>query len=262
MGAGFLQTGHLLQNFRKRGKENLFLITKEGKSMSDKKAAQQIHPLKTPRAAGVAGILFAVLFATSIVLTRLAVPEELTAGTNWLTEGRPYITIVLMLMPFAGIAFLWFVGVIRDLLGEYEDKFFSSIYIGSSLLFIAMIFVATALGGALVASFDFDRARAVSLDLDVIVFSRAVMLQISNVYAMRMAGVFMTSLGVVWFRTRLVPRWLTFITFALAFMLLVVISSSLWVTLVVPAWTFLASLYILLANPQTSNKVQPEDTRT
>jgi hypothetical protein len=229
--------------------------------MAEIKAPPQIHALKTPRAAGVAGILFALLFAASIILTRLAVPEDLTAERGWFTERRQYITIVLTLMPFAGIAFLWFVGVIRDLLGEYEDRFFSSIYIGSSLLFIAMVFVATALGSALVASFDFDKTRAVDLNMDVIVFSRAVMLQISNVYAVRMAGVFMTSLGVVWFKTRLVPRWLTYITFALALTLLVVISFSLWVTLVVPAWTLLVSLYILLTDyRQTVKKVQPKVT--
>jgi hypothetical protein len=33
------------------------------------------------------------------------------------------IRIGLTLVPFAGIAFLWFVGVIRDLLGDLEDRF-------------------------------------------------------------------------------------------------------------------------------------------
>ena len=70
---------------------------------------------------------------------------------------------------------------------------------------------------------------------------------------MRMAGMFMTSLTAVWFRTRLVARWLTFITFALALMLLVVISFSLWVTLIVPTWVLLVSFDILAANKwQTS----------
>lgn len=222
--------------------------------MDDNKAPPQNQHLKTPRAAAVAGILFAVLFATSIILIRLAIPEELSAGTDWLTEGRQRISIAVILMPFAGMAFLWFIGVIRDLLGEYEDKFFSSVYFGSSLLFLAMIFVAMAIGGGFVTSLGIDRTGAVVLDNAVIVFGRAVALQISNVYAMRMAGMFMTSLAVVWFRTRLVARWLTFVTFALALTLLVVISYSLWVTLIVPAWTLLVSLYILLANKWQTSK--------
>ena len=213
-------------------------------------APQQRHSLKTPRAAGVAGILFAVLFASSIIAVRLAVPQDLSTGTEWLTAGRQRVTIAVTLMPFAGIAFLWFVGVIRDLLGDYEDRFFASVYFGSSLLFVAMIFVATAIGGALFASFEFDQSRAVALNSDVIIFGRAVALQISNVYAMRMAGVFMISLATVWLRTRLVPLWLTIITYALAVVLLVVLSYSLWVTLVFPAWTLLVSLYVLVTSKE------------
>jgi hypothetical protein len=40
------------------------------------------------------------------------------------------------LMPFAGISFLWFIGVVRDGLGRYEDKFFSSAFICSGVLFL------------------------------------------------------------------------------------------------------------------------------
>lgn len=218
-----------------------------------KNTPQQNQSLKTPRAAGVAGILFAALFATSIILIRLTIPEKLSTGTEWLTEGRRHIALAVNLMPFAGMAFLWFVGVIRDMLGEYEDKFFSSVYFGSSLLFLAMIFVAMAIGGGLIASFDLDRSRNLVLENDVIVFGRAVALQISNIYAMRMAGMFMTSLAAIWFQTRMVPRWLTFITFALALILLVVISFSLWVTLIVPAWALLVSLYILAANKRKTS---------
>jgi len=171
-------------------------------------ASQQRQTLKTPRAAGVAGILFAVLFASSIIAVRLAVPQDLSTGTEWLTAGRQRVAIALILMPFAGIAFWWFVGVIRDLLGDYEDRFFARVYFGSSMLFVAMMFVATAIGGGLVASFEFDQARAVALNSDVILFGRAVALQISHVYAMRMAGVFMISLATVWLRTNdLLPQY-------------------------------------------------------
>lgn len=42
--------------------------------------------LKSPRAAAIAGILFAILFTVSMVLIRLSIPEELSAsGTGeWL----------------------------------------------------------------------------------------------------------------------------------------------------------------------------------
>ena len=72
------------------------------------------------------------------------------------------------------------------------------------------------------------------------------MLQISNVYALRMAGVFMSSLGTVWLRTGLMPRWLALLTYVLAAVLLLVINLSLWMTLIFPAWVFLISLLILI----------------
>ena len=71
------------------------------------------------------------------------------------------------------------------------------------------------------------------------------MLQISNVYALRMAGVTMISLGTIWLRTALMPRWLVVTTFLLAIILLVMVNFSLWITLIFPAWVILISLFIL-----------------
>src|SRR5436189_5675747 len=89
--------------------------------------------LKTPRAAAVAGIIFAVLFTISIVLMGLTIPEELS-GTNtapWLQGNTTSLTLALTLIPFAGIAFLWLIGVVRDRLGRFEDQFFSTVFFGS-----------------------------------------------------------------------------------------------------------------------------------
>jgi hypothetical protein len=55
-------------------------------------------------------------------------------------------------VPFAGIAFLWFIGVLRDRLGEREDRFFATVFLGSGLLFPAMLFAsATVAGGIIIA---------------------------------------------------------------------------------------------------------------
>ena len=71
------------------------------------------------------------------------------------------------------------------------------------------------------------------------------MLQISNVYAVRMAGVFIISLGTIGMRTRLMPRWLVLVSYLLALVLLLVISVNLWVTLVFPAWVLALSAFLL-----------------
>jgi hypothetical protein len=199
--------------------------------------------LTTPRAAAVAGILFALLFAFSLILLRSAIPESLNTDAAWVATGYESITIALGLMPFAGIAYLWFIGVVRDKLGDYEDRFFSSVFYGSSLLFLGMVFVAMAIVGGLVAGYRLN--PGITLDSQVIYFSRALMIQLSNVYALRMAGVTMLSLATIWLHTGLAPRWLVWVTYALALILLVVVNFSLWVTLVFPAWVTLISLFIL-----------------
>ena len=199
--------------------------------------------LTTPRAAAVAGILFALLFAASLTLLRVSIPEELNADSGWVVTGSGRITTALSLMPFAGIAYLWFIGVVRDKLGDYEDRFFSSVFYGSSLLFLGMVFVAMAIVGGLVAGYRLN--PGMTLDSQMIYFSRAMMIQLSNVYALRMAGVTMISLGTIWLRTGLAPRWLVWVTYTLALALLLVVNFSLWVTLIYPGWVLLISLFIL-----------------
>jgi len=87
---------------------------------------------------------------------------------------------------------------------------------------------------------------------DVIIFGRDVMLQINNVYALRMAGVFMISLGTIWWRTGLMPRWLAICTLLLALILLSIINLSLWIALIFPAWVFMISVYILVNRLQST----------
>ena len=61
------------------------------------------------------------------------------------------MAVALNLIPFAGIAFLWFVGVLRDRIGEREDRFFATVLLGSGLLFVAMLFIGAAVAGGLIA---------------------------------------------------------------------------------------------------------------
>ena len=202
--------------------------------------------LKTPRAAAAAGILFAVLHITANVLIQLSIPSDPATGDFWLKEQAKTVALGLSLVPIAGIAFLWFIGVMRDRMGELEDRFFSSVFFGSGLLYMAMIFVSAALAGGLLTSYILEPDLLIASG--VYTFSREVILTITNVYAIRMAGVFMISLGTIAVRTRIMPRWLTFLTYSVALVLLVSISLNYWVTLLFPAWVLVVSLYILVLN--------------
>ena len=208
-------------------------------------AASTRQRLRAPRAAAVAGILFAVLFTMSMVLLELVLPEDLS-GPNaaaWLQGNTALVSLALTLVPFAGIAFLWFMGVVRAHLGKLEDQFFSSVLFGSGLLFLAMIFVTAAIAGGMVAGYAI--AADTLIHSGVVTFGRAVIYTITNVYAVRMAGVFMISLGTIWMQSRAMPRLFVFFTYALALLLLVTISLSMWLILVFPAWVFVISVFIL-----------------
>src|SRR5689334_24698100 len=142
-------------------------------------------------------------------------------------------------MPFAGISFLWFMGVMRDGLGRYEDKFFSTVFIGSGMLFLAMLFVAAGVGAGLEHS-------AASMDPNVATFGQFVLLTISKTYALRMAAVFMISLATIWLKTGLMPHWLVVTSYLLAVALLLASDISMWLTLAFPVWVLVVSVLLLV----------------
>jgi hypothetical protein len=198
-----------------------------------------LHSLSTPRAAAAAGVLFALLFGTALVLIRLALPEGEEPGAQWLETGSTNLKIAATIMPFAGIMFLWFMGVVRDGLGRYEDKFFSTVFVGSGLLFLAMMFVAAGVGAGL------ERSHA-GAHPDVATFGQMVLLTISKTYALRMAAVFMISLATIWLKTGLMPRWLVGVTYVVAVVLLLASDISMWLVLAFPIWVLVVSLLLLI----------------
>jgi hypothetical protein len=205
-------------------------------------------PLRTPRAAAVAGVIFSVLMITALTLLRISAPASPSAGSQWLTDSgrRAAVAVALNLVPFAGIAFLWFIGVLRDRIGEREDRFFATVFLGSGLLFVAMMFVAAAVGGALIA------AAAVSSNLPgggTLALSRNITNGLLNVYAMRMAAVFTLTTVNIARRTQIVSRWLTLAGLVCALALLIGIGISPWVELLFPAWILALSLDVLVHGP-------------
>jgi hypothetical protein len=207
------------------------------------RSVPHLHRLSTPRAAALAGVLFALLFGAALILIRTALPEGAEPGSQWLHAGSARLRVSSILMPFAGITFLWFIGVVRDGFGKFEDKFFSTVFIGSGLLFLAMTFAGSAVGVGLVAvdRLSIDQA-ALS---EVAAFGQAMLISLSKTYALRMAAVFMISLATIWLKTGLMPRWLVMVTYLVAVGLLIAGDVSMWLTLAFPAWVLIVSLLVL-----------------
>ena len=220
--------------------------------MTESSAHLSDRALRTPRAAAIAGILFALLYGSSYVLFQYSLPA-ITLDKGGLSEAQvKNISLGLSFLPFAGIAFLWFLGVIRDRLGYLEDQFFSTLFFGSGLIYLALIFVSAAIAGGLLAVYALDPNLVLNNGINLI--GRAISNRITMVYSIRMAGMFMFVLGTIWVRTQVMPRWLALVTYALALVLLISIGFTHWVSMIFPAWVFLISVYILVLNYRHQEK--------
>ena len=213
-------------------------------------------PLRTPRAAAVAGIAFSVLASAAFVLLRLSVPAHPGVPGAWLTDSgrRAAVAVALNLVPFAGIAFLWFIGVLRDRIGEREDRFFATVFLGSGLLFVAMLFAGAAVSGGLIAAASEPSGPP---GAGTLALGRDITGILINIYSMRMAAVFTLTTVTIARRTQLMSRWLTVAGIATALVLLVGVGISPWAELLFPAWILALSADILVAGL----KVSPGRTR-
>jgi hypothetical protein len=199
---------------------------------------------RTRRSAAVAGIAFAVLLLTAMTMMRLALAEDSLTTLQSDAGSRRLIAWSLQLIPFAGIAFLWFIGVVRDQLGDVEDRLFSTVFLGSGLLFLAMLFTAASTTTSLIRVSQTPEVDAVLWDYGSI-SAHALM----TTYAMRMAAVFVISVSTVGLRTGALPRWVSVLGYVVALVLLVTADVQKWVQLLFPAWVLLVSLTILVTRP-------------
>lgn len=215
--------------------------------------------LKTPRIAAIAGIIFAVLMSATLILIRLSIPIDASDTGALLAGQADKVSLALSLVPFAGIAFLWFMGVLRDHLGRLEDQFFSTVFIGSGLLYLGLSLVSAGLAGALLATSALTPGLVRS---SIYTFIRLAIYQISNIYALKMSAVFMISSGTIWLQTKMIPRWLVFVTYGLAVVLLLSISRNIWFTLAFPAWALVISVYLLVGNLHAQPASAERSTKT
>lgn len=202
--------------------------------------------LRTPKAAAVAGLGFSLLMAASMILMRLSVPADPMGPASDILSHAKTILLALNLVPFAGISFLWFIAVIRDRIGDSEDRFFVTVFLGSGYIFIATLFMSAAVAGAMLKVLGASYSSAVGAG--VYLFGRAQMYQATNIYAVKMAGVFMITASTVAMKTRMFPRWLGLVGYALAQVLLWSVGLVEWIAMLFPGWVFVISLYILADN--------------
>jgi len=208
-------------------------------------------PKSPPRAVAVSGIVFAALFITSLVLVRLAMPADPSEPGAWLSDeaARNGVRIALNLAPFAGIAFLWYMAVLRDRIGMQEDRFFATVFLGSGLLFVAMLFVQVVVARGL---FDtFTGVATVPKDIELYRFGRGMVYGLMNTFGIKMAAVFMFVTSTIGIRTGVLARWVSIVGFTAGLVLLLTITDLPWIALIFPSWVIVVSLYILATGKKT-----------
>jgi hypothetical protein len=211
--------------------------------------------LRSPRSAAIAGIVYSLLMTIGMVLAYYIIkakPEDVT--WDWLQSWSVVANVALTMVPFAGIAFLWFTGVIRDRLGEHEDRFFATIFLGSGVITVVLLFIWAAIFGALMGTTGL--ASAGLADDDMYIFGFALMNRIIGNYALRMAGVYMTAIGTLWSRSGVMPRWLTIVTYVLALGFILAAGWAREARFIFPVWVFVVSIYILVLNYRRTHDLE------
>jgi hypothetical protein len=134
--------------------------------------------------------------------------------------------------------------VLRNRFGSNEDQFFATVFLGSGLGFVASLFCATAIAGALLQ--DPGLANGTPTNPEVYAFARRTAWAFMNIFAIKMAATFMFSTCTIALRTGILPRWLVFSGFGCGVVLLVIYSNWPGAALVFPGWMFLLSVYMLI----------------
>jgi len=203
--------------------------------------------LRAPRAAGVAGLAFAVLYTAALVLFRTSPfigtdPQAIAAMQPGADDGMFIASFYLF--PFAGVAFLWFVAVVRDQVDDRRDRFFATVLAGSGELFVGLLFIAGAVASAITLGMRYLGDGAPTADQ--VGLMRSMTYALLFVFGSRAAGIFLISFSTVAHRTRAVPTWLALPGFVIGLTLMFVVTVWEWVVLVLPAWVAIVSVGILV----------------
>ena len=203
--------------------------------------------VRSPRAAAIAGIVYSLLMCIIMIFSYKTIqvrPENITE--EWV-QGLPGNTsLVIALIPFAGIAFLWFTGVVRDQLSYQEGRFFATLFLGSGIIYVLLLFLWSAIFGAIIFTSEMRVAGLASSGMYI--FGIVLMNEIIGSYSLRMAAIYMTAIGALWGRTGLMPRWMTIITYVLALGFLLFANTVREARFLFYGWVLLVSAYILVLN--------------
>jgi hypothetical protein len=214
-----------------------------------------VKSFRSVRSAAVAGVIYAILAIAALVLLRglPAAGESGTTPTVWIADplNQARLIVGLNLASISSVAFLWFVAVIRKRMGDREDKFFSTVFLGSALVYIGIWLVAAAAIASIAVAYQrFDDA---SLSTDSVTFLLGFAEALILVVGPRLQGVFVLSMSTLILRTEMLPSWLAYLGYAAGSIMVVVPMISQPVGLGFPLWVFVVSVTILIVRSKQND---------
>ncbi len=205
--------------------------------------------LRPPRAAAIAGIVFSVLMAVTLGIFRVAIPSNPASLGAWLIDPgrRRVVSFAIQLIPFSGIAFLWFhrrgaksprqAG--RPVLCEC---------VPGQRLDVCGLLVCCGVHWRSVAGTDDVAERDSAEHGNLRVCSTVITCVRKYLRSLRMAAVFMFSTCTIALRTAIFPRWIAFLGFTCGLTMLMVIANWAWIALIFPLWMLVVSMQMLFSD--------------
>ncbi|MFL6243193.1 MAG: hypothetical protein ACJ73V_09240 [Acidimicrobiia bacterium] len=165
------------------------------------------------RAGGIAAIVFAVLFVVGFLLVS-DTPDGDESNLKWLRyfadgDNRRMIVIGAIVLALAAVAFLVFLGVLRERLrgAATGAEWVGTTAFASGLLFVAMLAVAALGTGSVSASVEFGDAPVVR-DADVLRTFESLGIGALVLFGAAAAGLLIITTSIAGGRAALLPRWL------------------------------------------------------
>ena len=207
-------------------------------------------------AAAIAGIAYAILaFIALTLLIRqpsLALSSEEIAAWFEDAGNRTPVVIGLNLAAISSVAFLWFVAVIRRRIGDREDRFFATVFLGSGVLYIAMWLVAATLLAAASVAPDLFAGAAVDKASHTLMAGTAGGLLL--VAGPRVQAVFVLTTSTLILRTGVMPQWLAYFGYVIGLALFITPLIIQPIGLGFPVWVLIVSVTIVFSrNAALSN---------
>ncbi len=199
--------------------------------------------VRAPRSAAIAGLVFGLILSGVLVLLHSAAPPSIVDAGTWLSDldRRHDVARALELIPFGGIAFLWFIAVVRSSVGHREDRFFDTVFVASGLLFVAMLFAAAAVLSAALRVAE----AGIPQEPGAAAHAWALASALLGSFGARMAAVFALTVSTAGLRLGNLPRPLALLGYFTGLMLLLTPPLPPWAQLLFPFWVMAISVRIL-----------------